>query len=104
MSVIEWIHAWADRKLHEQTLRRWGMTRQCPWCNQCVEREGNHQIRECDENPFFDTFTCGNCGGESHWEFGPCPIPRGQGRPPRGAWVGTEYEFLRFIATTHKEG
>jgi len=76
------LHDWTAKKLHDRLLRRWGMTRTCPWCRQCVETDGKHHMRTADHCEFFDTFTCGVCGGESHWEFGPVPLARGLGNPP----------------------
>lgn len=83
--LIDRLHDWTARKKHERLLARWGMTRQCPWCRQTVETDGLHKMREADHCAFFDTFTCGVCGGESHWEFGPVPLPRGIGAPPKPA-------------------
>jgi hypothetical protein len=82
MGVIDFLHGWTSRKLHERQLARWGMMRVCPWCGDWVERDGNHQMREAP-NPFFDRFTCGCCGGESDWEFGPVPMYRGPGNSPK---------------------
>lgn len=98
--LIEKLHRWTERKLQERRLARWGMTRQCPWCNQCVETNDAHQMREAEHCAFFDTFTCGVCGGESHWEFGPVPLPRGLGKPPPPAqWaVEADLETRRALA------
>ena len=79
---VQRLHNWTTRKLLDRLLKRWGMIRRCPWCHQCVETDGKHEMRTCEENPLFDTFTCGVCGGESHWEFGPVPLYRGHGKPP----------------------
>ena len=85
MDLIERLHNWTTRKMHERTMRKWGQTRQCPWCRQTIEAGGKHSMRQADHCEFFDTFTCGNCGGESHWEFGPAPLARGLGGPPEPA-------------------
>ena len=82
MDFVKALHDWAGRKLHERLVSQWGMTRSCPWCRQIVETNGRHSIRQASHCSFFDTFTCGVCGGESHWEFGPFPLPRGLGSPP----------------------
>lgn len=97
--LIQRLHDWTSRKLAERTLSRWGQTRQCPWCRQTVEAGDNHAMREAEHCAFFDTFTCGTCGGESHWEFGPVPMPRGLGKPPTPAqWAqDAEDETQRFL-------
>ena len=83
MDLVKRLHDWTSSKLHDRRLKRWGMTRTCPWCLQCVETDGKHEMKTCEENPFCDTFTCGGCGGESHWEFGPAPMYRGHGKAPK---------------------
>lgn len=86
--VIQKIFDWSSEKLRRRELDRWGQTRQCPWCRQMVETGGKHSMRRAEHCVLFDTFTCGNCGGESHWEFGPFPIARGLGAPPTpAAWA-----------------
>lgn len=82
MDIIQRLHDWTKRKLTDRLAARWGMIRRCPWCLQWVETDGAHSMRKAEHNPFFDTFTCGCCGGESHWEFAPAPIYRGHGKAP----------------------
>lgn len=97
--LIGKIHDWASRKLRDRELRRWGQTRQCPWCRQMVETNGEHLMRKSEHCELFDTFTCGVCGGESHWEFGPVPFPRGLGEPPNpSTWaVDADREARRLL-------
>lgn len=90
IDVIQKVYDWSRRRLLERLARRWGMIRTCPWCRQCVETDGRHQMRASDLSPMFDTFTCGVCGGESHWEFGPAPMIRGLGSPPAPASWATK--------------
>lgn len=82
MDIVKALHNWTGDLLDRRQLRRWKMTRWCPWCLQLVETDGKHTMRTCEENPFFDTYTCGVCGGESIWEFSMAPIYRGYGKPP----------------------
>jgi len=83
MTLVDRIYTWARRKRLDRLVKEWGQIRTCPWCRQFVEEGGKHQMRQAAHNPFFDTFTCGNCGGESHWEFAPAPIYRGFGSGPQ---------------------
>lgn len=82
VDIIESLHKWTSKKKEDRLLARWGMIRRCPWCSQWVETNDAHSMKKASHNPFFDTFTCGVCGGESHWEFGPAPIYRGVGKGP----------------------
>ena len=99
---IQKLHAWSGDKLRGRLLERWGMIRTCPWCRQCVEAGGNHEMRTSDISPMFDTFTCGVCGGESHWEFGPAPMIRGVGNGPVAAqWaLDADSETKRILEAT----
>lgn len=85
MDVIAKLHAYTSRKMFERVLARRGQTRTCPWCYQCVEDGHKDAMRVSEWCDLFDTHTCGHCGGESIWEFGPCPLIRGLGAPPPGA-------------------
>lgn len=59
-------------------LRRVGMTCTCPWCKQVMQRFDDTHMEDWLPNALpFDKFTCGNCGGESLWEFAPCWLFRG---------------------------
>lgn len=100
--LIEKLHGWTERKLQVRLSAKYGMTRQCPWCRQCVESNGEHQMRAASHCEFFDTFVCGVCGGESHWEFGPVPMSRGLGKPPTPArWaVDADKEVRRILGVS----
>jgi hypothetical protein len=105
MDLIERLHNWTSQKIGERLLRKWGQTRECPWCRQIIEQGGNHKIRQSEHCPFFDTFTCGICGGESHWEFGPAPLARGLGKPPEPAeWaINADRETRDLLAALQKD-
>ena len=101
--LVDRIHAWTSEKRHMRTLMRWGQTRTCPWCRQCVEEDGNHEMAVCTDCEMFDTYTCGNCGGKSAWEFGPVPMFRLLISPPvpRDDFMKTDTE-TRAILTSIK--
>lgn len=80
---VDYIHHWTTNKLKARLLHKWGMVCTCPWCRQTIQAYNNHSMKISETCAMFDTYTCGNCGGESDWEFGPVLMFRALGNPPK---------------------
>lgn len=72
-----------NRREADRFLRVVGMTNQCPWCRQCMQRFDDTTMEDWLPGIApFDKFTCGNCGGTSLWEFAPVWLFRGALKSP----------------------
>lgn len=91
------VRAAIGRRVYRDAAAKHGMSRECPWCRGCVEDGDNHRVRQYDPDMGTDKYTCGRCGGESYWEFGPVPIFRMLGEPP------TPNEFFRMADIEARE-
>lgn len=69
MDIIERLHDWSKRKLHDRLLRRYGGLQRCTWCRQIAQTDGDWSFDKWDRDQMLDKLTCGVCGGTSLWRF-----------------------------------